>query len=303
MQAFWPVGTMVVIRCDLKDGGGRTIRPVGAAGRIVKIPPDPDHGYSVLFPDGGEEKILRNQMHRLKDLQKEASASLAADDEYDLWARIHYKCVVGSRAFGLSDEHSDTDRRGFYVAPTKMVVSLCPPPEQLQNDATQEEYWELAKFLTLALRANPNVLETLSTPLVEVQSDVAKAVLEMRSGFLSKLVYQTYSRYVMSQHKKLEQDIRNHGHVRWKHAMHLLRLLMAGKTVLTDGFVPVDVSAHRDQLLAVKRGELPWADVDKWWRSLHAEMELAFSRSNLPDHPDYDKANALLVDVRQRFWA
>jgi uncharacterized protein len=42
-----------------------------------------------------------------------------------------------------------------------MHWSLYGVPEQLENDATQEVYWELQKFLLLSLKANPNVLECL----------------------------------------------------------------------------------------------------------------------------------------------
>ena len=48
---------------------------------------------------------------------------------------------------------------------------------------------------------------------------------------LSRLVYQTYSGYVLSQFKKLQADLRITGSVRWKHVMHLLRLLDAGWSV------------------------------------------------------------------------
>ena len=46
-------------------------------------------------------------------------------------------------------------------------------PEQLENEATQETYWEAAKFVGLALKANPNVLECLYTPLVEKATPLA----------------------------------------------------------------------------------------------------------------------------------
>lgn len=43
--------------------------------------------------------------------------------------------------------------------------------------------------------------------------------------------------------------------------MHLLRLLLTGAATLREGRVPVRVESHRDRLLAVKRGELSWAEV------------------------------------------
>jgi uncharacterized protein len=122
----------------------------------------------------------------------------------------------------------------------------------------------------------------------------------MRSIFLSRLVYQTYNGYVMSQFKKMQADIRNHGQVKWKHVMHLIRLLIAGIRALRDGFVPVRVDAHRDQLLAIRRGEVPWDDVENWWLALHQEFNAAFEVTTLPERPDYECANAFLISARRR---
>jgi predicted nucleotidyltransferase len=78
-------------------------------------------------------------------------------------------------------------------------------PEQVQNPATDECYWELQKFLTLALKANPNILECLYTPLVEEVTPLAEELLAMRESFLSRLIFQSYGGYVVSQFKKLER--------------------------------------------------------------------------------------------------
>ena len=137
-------------------------------------------------------------------------------------------------------------------------------PEQLENPETEETYWEIQKFLTLALKANPNVLECLYTPLVEHATPLAQEMLDMRATFLSRTVYQTYNGYVLSQFKKLQADLRNKGAVKWKHVMHLIRLLLAGITVLEEGVVPVHVGPHRDKLLAIKRGEVPFEEVEAW---------------------------------------
>ena len=55
-------------------------------------------------------------------------------------------------------------------------------PEQLENEATQEAYWEIQKFIVLALKANPNVLECLYTPLVEMKTPLADELLQMRAS-------------------------------------------------------------------------------------------------------------------------
>jgi hypothetical protein len=122
----------------------------------------------------------------------------------------------------------------------------------------------------------------------------------MRSCFLSRLVYQTYNGYVMSQFKKMQADIRNQGQVKWKHVMHLIRLLWSGIEVLRSGFVPVEVGEHREQLLAIRRGELPWEETEKWRLSLHREFDQALTTTKLPDRPDYERANAFLVEARRK---
>jgi hypothetical protein len=103
----------------------------------------------------------------------------------------------------------------------------------------------------------------------------------------------------MSQFKKMQADLRNHGMVKWKHVMHLIRLLLAGIGVLREGMVPVTVEVHRDQLLAIRRGEVPWEEVEKWRLSLHQEFNAAFEMTKLPERPDYERANAFLIRARR----
>jgi hypothetical protein len=126
------------------------------------------------------------------------------------------------------------------------------------------------------------------------------ALLECRTCFLSKLVYQTYNGYVLSQFKKLEQDLRTTGEIKWKHAMHLIRLLLQGITILKEGAVPVRVGEHRTALLAILDGSQTWEEVNQWRLSLHNEFESAFRTSTLPESPDYAKANELLLWARRK---
>jgi uncharacterized protein len=121
-----------------------------------------------------------------------------------------------------------------------------------------------------------------------------------RRSFLSQLACQTYSGYVLSQFKKIEADYRRDGAPKWKHVMHLIRLLLAARTLLTEGELVVDVGPHRDRLLAVKRGELPWAEVERWRLDLHAQLEDALQKSVLPAVPDVAKVDGWLRSVRRR---
>jgi predicted nucleotidyltransferase len=39
---------------------------------------------------------------------------------FDFEQFIIYRCVVGSRTYGLDNDASDTDRRGIYLAPAEL---------------------------------------------------------------------------------------------------------------------------------------------------------------------------------------
>ncbi|MDB5324215.1 MAG: putative nucleotidyltransferase [Phycisphaerales bacterium] len=289
-----PVGTKVVVRVALRE------HAAGAVGVIVQSPVDPQHAYRVRFMDGVEASLKREELVVLKHYQREGGTAVDAPvAEYDFKRHVILRCVIGSRAYGLDHAGSDTDYRGVYLPPPDLQWSLFGVPEQLEDDATQETYWELQKFLVLALKANPNVLECLYTPLVEHATPLAEELLAMRAAFLSKLVYQTYNGYVMSQFKKLSSDLRNKGEVKWKHVMHLIRLLLSGVTALREAVVPVRVEEHRERLLAIRRGELQWDEVDGWRVRLHEAFDAAFAATTLPERPDYAAVNAFLVKARR----
>lgn len=296
-----PAGTQIVTKIEVKNSASNQYWKQGLVGVIVESPTDNYHAYLVKLPDGTEVSLRRHELSIRKQFQSEGLESggdfLA---EYNLYDSVIYRCIVGSRAYGLDNEQSDTDRRGIYLPPAMLHWSLYGVPEQLENQANQECYWELQKFLVLALKANPNVLECLYTPLVEKVDPVAAELLEIREIFLSQLVYQTYNSYVLSQFKKMEQDLRNRGEVRSKHAMHLIRLLLSGITVLKEGFVPVRVQDYRSQLLSIRNREMSWEEVNRWRLDLHREFDRAFAVTSLPERPNYEKANQFLIEARQK---
>ncbi len=298
---IYSVGTQVVSLKQVQASNGKAVHPPGAVGVIVRSPRDRSHDYRVRFADGFEAALNHDNLKLLAEYKQgtlnDSNRTLATHGLFD---RIIYRCVVGSRAFGLDTDDSDTDRRGIYLPPAHLHWSLYGVPEQLENDENQEAYWELQKFLVMALKGNPNILECLYTPLVEHATPLAHELLAMRSSFLSRLVYQMYNGYVMSQFKRMQDHVRNQGHVKWKHAMHLIRLLLAGIHVLRKREVPVDVGSHRGRLLAIKAGELSWDDVDAWRLQLHAEFDRALEETVLPERPDYERVNEFLVRARRQ---
>ncbi|MET9887287.1 nucleotidyltransferase domain-containing protein [Streptomyces sp. NPDC006430] len=210
-----------------------------------------------------------------------------------------YACVMGSRAFGLATEASDTDRRGVYLAPTPLFWRFEKPPTHVEGPREEEFSWELERFCELALRANPNILECLHSPLVERLTPVGEELLSLRDAFLSRRAHTTFSRYAASQRAKLLADVRIHGAPRWKHAMHLLRLLLSCRDLLRTGRLTIDATPHRERLLAVRRGELTWAEADAWMSRLTDQSEAALATSPLPDAPDRLRVEEFLTRTRR----
>ncbi|MDQ0402959.1 nucleotidyltransferase domain-containing protein [Streptomyces sp. NPDC000349] len=219
----------------------------------------------------------------------------------ELLVRDHtiYACVMGSRAFGLATEGSDTDRRGVFLAPTPLFWRFEKPPAHVEGPAEEQFSWELERFCELALRANPNVLECLHSPLVGHADATGRELLSLRDAFLSRRAHETFTRYAQGQRRKLDADVRTHGAPRWKHAMHLLRLLESARDLLRTGTLTIDVGDRRESLLAVKRGEVPWPEVETRMTRLADENDQAAHHTPLPAEPDRRRVEDFLVRTRR----
>src|SRR6185503_14539697 len=131
-----PIGTQVVSRVEIKGPAGEPACPPGAVGEIIEAPVDNFHSYRVRFVNGVEASLRRQEISIRKQYQQERAGEILS--EFSLYDYVIYRCIVGSRAFGLDESGSDTDRRGIYLPPAEMQWSLYGVPEQLEN-ADREE--------------------------------------------------------------------------------------------------------------------------------------------------------------------
>lgn len=285
-------------------------RKSGTVGVIVQCPPNNDEPYVVQFADGTTTKAY---FHELTLRRKEVEMELERMD-VDLLPYVIYRCQVGSKAFGLAGEDADDDLRGIYLPPARLHWGLRKLPEQLElgkssnaasanspsaDDSTDEVYWELEKFLLLALKANPNVLETLWTPVVHFATPLAHELRGLRQAFLSQHLYKTYSGYVLSQFRRMAAAHKTHGAFKTKHAMHLIRLLHSGIHALRTGEILIDVGEHREELLRIKQGEMTFDQVMQHALALDKQFQAEFERTSLPEQPDFEGVNAFLVKARR----
>jgi predicted nucleotidyltransferase len=316
-------GTQVVLKAAKALPDGERFKPAGSVGIVLESPPDNRQPYLVRFADG---EAVQAYFHELALRRREVEDELGQVTE-DLRPWIIYRCQVGSKAFGLASEESDDDVRGIYLPPARLHWSLRRLPEQLEFNeprkgdrsnlperpegclaqigpvpfsAQDEVYWELEKFLRLALKANPSVLETLWTPLVLLADETAQELRAMRQAFLSKHVYKTYSGYVLSQFRRMANAHTTKGTYKPKHAMHLIRLLHSGIAALETGEIRIDVAEHREELLHIRNDGLPFEEVKRRALALDERFQQTFERTGLPEQPDYARVDDFLIRARRR---
>ncbi len=122
----------------------------------------------------------------------------------------------------------------------------------------------------------------------------------MRRAFLSKHVYKTYSGYVLSQFRRMANALKAQGVYKPKHAMHLVRLLYSGIAALETGEIRIDVGQHREELLRIRAGDVPFEEVKRRALALDERFQAAFERTGLPEQPDYDRVDDFLIRARRR---
>ncbi|AKU95444.1 Undecaprenyl-phosphate N-acetylglucosaminyl 1-phosphate transferase [Labilithrix luteola] len=378
-----PHGTEVVTRVDRIVDERRV--PQGTIGRVTKL-------------DGDEVEVTVVGIGVLRYARTELSArrvgqALYARRRADTWEALHgcvvLETTVGSRAWGLSDETSDEDRRGVFALPFPWTQGLVAPPEDLVSADGSSTYWAVGKALRQALRADPNTLEMLFVPRARALDDVGQWLLDARDAFVSTEIYGTFGRYALGQLRRLEQAMKLAEHravildwlrdephlsldevavrlssvstramptesdrihaakryvkdlyrslfdqgllesnefsalvrfacqeaqeldlpreLRPKNAYNLVRLLVTAGGWLRNGTPEFEMTGTtRLRLLAIKRGEVPLADVLAEAERMAADLESARDASTLPARPDVAKADAVLRRIGEelaRRWA
>lgn len=217
--------------------------------------------------------------------------------------------IVGSTAYGLAHEGSDEDRLGIYVAPLRSVLGVGGPhvvEDSLVRHDPDLTLHEVGKYVRLALSANPTILELLWLPDYEIQTLPGEILCAHRFHFLSEpKVKGRYGGYAKAQAERLlrrdsegkagfSSDVKNRTA---KHGRHCYRLLLQGAQLLREGRMTVNVGDHRDELF--EAGERAAANPQAFYDEIMNKLaEFDLIESVLPDTPDTEVINTLLIDIR-----
>jgi hypothetical protein len=267
-----PHGTEVTTRVERHLHGRRV--PQGLVGRVVRAR---DGGFDVLITGVGELWFERDELAPRKGGQLEY-AQRREQAWQALWPCRVVEATVGSRAWGLAEEGSDTDLRGAFALPLPWSQGLVDPPTDLVSADGSQTYWELRKLVGQALRADPNTFELLFLPSVQALDEVGAWLLEVRDAFPSRLLFGSFGRYALSQLDKLSAAQRL--------AVHRDTVLdwLAGEPTLT-----LDQVAARLAALDPREGR-PGGDEDAVHRTKLYLKQLyrSLADQGLLEHSDFD---------------
>jgi hypothetical protein len=236
---------------------------------------------------------------------------LGADDAADFadaaeFAQAHtvLTVVVGAPAHGLADlddvPADEVRRRGVFVPPTEAFWEFDKPPDTVAGPGLDRLAWEVERFCVGALRADPEAFEVLASPLVEACTPFGDELRDLTVAFLSQRVADAYRRATATDYARACAAMAAGGTPRWRQVAEVIRLLIGGEHLLRTGSLALDVSQHRDQLLMVAAGELPWRETQAWVESLRDRSAEAVLRSPLPAVPNTPAVRNWLKSVRRR---
>jgi uncharacterized protein len=226
------------------------------------------------------------------------------------------KVLVGSRAHGLHTEESDYDWRGVFVTPTQDILKLGGTTTQTSWIEGKEDdtSWEIGKFLFMATKCNPTVLEVFKAPIqgIMVTEDVVGGVsknavawgLELQKLFPyvwnSRAVMDAFVGYGLNQRKKFleNKDVRPH-----KYAVAYLRTLYLAEQLLLTGDFQINMADTPifDTLLRWKNKDYQVGEVIQITHEWEKKVRSAFERN--PDKKtEIEPINKYLLEIRKEFW-
>jgi predicted nucleotidyltransferase len=86
-----------------------------------------------------------------------------------------------------------------------------------------------------------------------------------------------------------------------KNMMHVFRLLLMAKEIATEKKVRV-FRSDRDFLLSIKQGRFDYDDLVNRAEILKDELSHLYQQSDLPDIPNIDNINSLLIQIRENIY-
>ena len=249
-----------------------------------------------------------------------------------LKSAIQYEVIMGSMAYGVSNDSSDMDVYGFAIPPKDYVFphlrgeipgfdSFSLKFEQYQQHhifdqnalgGKGREYdftiYSIVKYFRLLADNNPNIIDSLFVPdnCVLHISEIGEMVRENRQLFLHKGCWAKFKGYAYGQMRKIRtkkpEGKRKAGVEEFgydlKFAYHVVRLLDEVEQLLTHH--DMDLRRNAEQLKSIRRGEWTLLQLEDYFKQKEADLEQVYLNSTLPDQANTDAIRQLLINCLEQ---
>jgi predicted nucleotidyltransferase len=210
------------------------------------------------------------------------------------------KVQVGSHAHGLADPTSDVDSRRVFVIPTETMFRVDYRPSASLWTKTEEDEtaWEVGRFLFLATRCHPLILETFLAPVLSADRWGQELRALFPAVWSARPAFESFLTYAANQRKKFldKKDGRPA-----KYAATYLRVLHNLCELLEKGAFTVRiVDTEAGEILGrTKRGEVRSGEVidlaEAWIERAARSLAVCRRQADLP------KVNDYLIRLRKAF--
>lgn len=232
------------------------------------------------------------------------------------------RCEVGSTVHGLGVAGTDDrDELGVCVEPPEYVIGLRhfeqfvyrskPMGVRSEPGDLDLTIYGLRKFASLALKGNPSILLLFNVPdeKCSVLDPLGVGLRGLAWAFASKKAGAAFLGYMQQQRQRLMGErvkrpelVERYG-FDTKYAGHMVRLGYQGIDYMQTGAFPIPMpDVQREQILAIRTGQVSEQETLTLAGQLEAELKDAIDSSLLPDAPDYEAVNSFLIDAYQRGW-
>jgi predicted nucleotidyltransferase len=186
---------------------------------------------------------------------------------------------------------------GIFVAPTVDVAGLdWNSSKESWSDAGPEgddtTYHEIGKFLKLALKSNPTLIELFFMNEYEILTPEGMGLVDIRDAVLyTEGIRSAYYGYAVAQHSRVLREYPDH---KIKMARHCLRITDQAIDLLTTGTCSPKVA---DPQRYFDLDDMDFTDL-----SLKLGQSVALintAESVLPDKPDRDTVRDFLREIRR----
>jgi predicted nucleotidyltransferase len=224
---------------------------------------------------------------------------------------------VGSTSHGTyipknnPDCIDDIDLLGIAIGDENVYYGLGKfEQKEVKKDEWDSVVYEIKKAFRLLLGQNPNIMALLwlqEKDYIHI-SPTGRMILDNRNIFVSKQAYHSFIGYAHGQlHRMTHGACEGYMGAKrkalvekfgfdCKNAAHLIRLLRMGIEYLGDGTLRV-FREDACELKDIKSGKWELERVQKEADRLFTLAQEAFVRSTLPNYPDKEKAEQLLIKI------